>query len=135
MFSGCRLLMWFICVSRFSFYLYRLDRWFSCLNGFTLVLRPFIDWCSVWAKTSRWRSYFELYWFICDLNGELSHWHSYHILLYLFSRTKRETKDNHFKHSKWIITLTETSGPVFCNESDRDVYFKFQCTYKCVFCL
>ena len=37
MFSGCRLFMWFISVSRFSF-LYRLDRWFSRLNGLTLVI-------------------------------------------------------------------------------------------------
>ena len=37
MLSGCRLFMWFISVSPFSF-LYRLDRWFSRLNGFTLII-------------------------------------------------------------------------------------------------
>ena len=34
MFSSCRVFMWFISVSRFSF-LYRLDCWFFHLNGFT----------------------------------------------------------------------------------------------------
>ena len=35
MFSSCRLLMWFISVSRF---LHKLDRWFSRLNSFTLLI-------------------------------------------------------------------------------------------------
>ena len=34
MFSSCRLLMWFISVSRFLYY--KLDRWFSSSNSFTI---------------------------------------------------------------------------------------------------
>ena len=84
MYSSCFCNLYVFLVSRFS---YRLDRWFSRLNGFTLViLGPFIACCSVWAMAPCWRPY--LWWFTfinCYLDGELSHWHSHHIFLYLFN--------------------------------------------------
>ena len=74
------------------FYIYILDRWFSRLNGFTLViLGPLIACCSVWAKAPCWRPYIDLQWFPfinIYLDGELPHWHSHHIFLYLFIKLK-----------------------------------------------
>ena len=59
---------------------------FDCPFG---IFRPsFIAFYSVWAKAQCWRPYIDLLWFTfinCYLDGELSHWHSHHIFLYLFT--------------------------------------------------
>ena len=50
LFSVCRLLMWFICVSCFFFSI-KIRPLVFLFELFTLVIvGPFIAWCSVWAK-------------------------------------------------------------------------------------
>ena len=88
MFSGCRLLMWSISVSLFSFFIKIRPlvfpfEWFYTGHS----LGPFIAFCSVWAKAPCWRPYIDLSWFTFInwyLEGELSHLHSHHIFLYLY---------------------------------------------------
>ena len=83
MFSGCRLLKWFICVSHF---LYRLVSWFSCLNGFTVVisgaLYSFTVRCEPNLRVENRTLTFHFY--KCDLDKEMSHWESFHMIVYIW---------------------------------------------------
>ena len=68
-------------------FFYRLDRWFSRLNGFNF-LGPL---CSLMFGVSQSSVLKAVPWpimvyFHCYLDGELLHWHSYTIFLYLYVR-------------------------------------------------
>ena len=121
MFSSCRLLMWLITVSRFFgfFFKYKLYCWFSRLKCFTpVIFGTLLGLLFCVSQNSCLRQKFDLYngfYFTnCNFDGELSHWHSYHIFLYLF------VLDFNF-----LLILSLVDHPTLCMFEAEHMYLRF----------